>query len=366
MAKRLCAAGVAVLQILLRCSLAARFQIQEVDDGEVKVKHAEVEKIGRLANISGSDQHDQEYMTPSEELVWWSDRWKTPFKITEESYRTKDVVNTVKEWCHDRELPPANRAPAKVQGLYFLKGLDAADPVACFSNGMWYPSQRLLRVWVWSSFLWLNTMSGSQGNSMNLRQGAYYDIVFRDESFNHADIKTGGVGLLGEYTLKIFDALADFELIEKVSPGLNWERPSFFLNGVKFHKYYALKVLTAEGEVIEEGRSELESYLDAQLGNRLSIDHWFCQVSNPALSPAFISQNGLGYKDKFRRVGSWIKWAGANRVQLSSQLFLKGKSDVPSRLSFGQNRKGSMRGNKERLTGVPSRSLASDLRPYMK
>lgn len=125
------------MHILLRCSLAVRVVDQEMDDAQVKLKEFGVGAVGGLATIIlEGDQHDSAYMTPSEEFVWWSDRWKAPWKIQEDTYRSRGVINQTKKWCHDCDLPPANRAPAKVQGMYYLKGLGAADPIACFSNGM--------------------------------------------------------------------------------------------------------------------------------------------------------------------------------------------------------------------------------------
>lgn len=123
--------------------------------------------------------------------------------------------------------------------------------------------------------------------------------------------------------MKVFDAVADFELIEIVSPGLNWTRPTFISGGTKTNTDYVVKVVIAEGGVVEEARSDMESYIKDKFGNGRSIDDWFCRLGNSALPPAFSSQNDPGHQDKPSKILRWMQPV-ANRILLSEQVPWKG------------------------------------------
>lgn len=197
-------------------------------------------------------------------------------QILKEVHSVEDVVNASRQWCHARNLPVEHQAPSNIQGLYWLD-LPLShfeDPLACLSNGMWYPDQRLLRVWTGTSFLWLNTKNGRSYARERFRFQEHYDFYFKDGTYSSAEVHASGMGV-GYLPTLLFDKTSTFELLEVEKGGMKWERPSRIFLGQYAFTYEMFKVLDEHGNIIEENNEKFVAALNKAPKTKSGIMHYF-------------------------------------------------------------------------------------------
>jgi len=146
-------------------------------------------------------------------------------------YKLRDLVEGAKTWCDPKLVPEEKRAPKKLQGLFWLKGLPLPDFAACLSTGIWDQATRSLSISVWRDFVF------AEVHSFPYALGFHYNITFKDDTLTEADIKPYSEGnyyqkLFGTVPLQVFAQVAEFPLIEHPgSNGEKWSRPSYFGTG---------------------------------------------------------------------------------------------------------------------------------------
>jgi len=167
-------------------------------------------------------------------------------------YKLREFVEGAKQWCDPNLVPEERRAPKKLQGLYWLKGLPLPDFAACLSTGTWDEATRTLVLSVWRDFIF------AKEESFPYALGFHYNITFIDSTLSEAMITPVSKGndyqqALGTVPLQVFSQLAEFPMIEEPgSNGEKWSRPSYFHIGPKkqFTNEYSLwRVMDGEKEI---------------------------------------------------------------------------------------------------------------------
>lgn len=194
-------------------------------------------------------------------------------------------VKKMKEYCDPALVPAASRAPKKISGLLWLKGLPLPDVAACFSRGLWDQATLTLSVPVWKNFLVKNDITGKGLIAAAYTQNMTYHMKFKDDTLSEAGIKAtfGGPkwGRMADAAAWAFGNFSEFPLIELtgtvLEPGSRWARPSHF--GVADHKnltneYEAWKILDADLQLVEENLEMMKKLLPKSIG-KLDILRYF-------------------------------------------------------------------------------------------
>jgi len=190
------------------------------------------------------------------------------------TYTLAEVAKKSAEWCNPNLVPEGQRAPKKIAGLYWLKGLEELEDVlACTSAGTWDQNTLSLDVSVWDNFMFKEGALSVAFASGLYQAGMVYTFKFSSEDLSDAIITPKGTTQLGMAPLKLFGMIADFKMTDispkGASPGDLWDRPSAFGLGdtkVKVHQYQLVKVLNADLQVLEGQNAEMQVGLGKDLG----------------------------------------------------------------------------------------------------
>uniref|UniRef100_A0A7S4RXN8 EGF-like domain-containing protein n=1 Tax=Alexandrium monilatum TaxID=311494 RepID=A0A7S4RXN8_9DINO len=170
-------------------------------------------------------------------------------------------------WCDPRSVPPEVRAPAKLQGLFWLNGLPLPDVAACFSRGIWNKQRLTLRVNVWSDFVFRDNTVAEAFESAIFSADMHYVIQFHDEALSNATLHPEGSGI-NALSMKVFDVVSDFPMVElrdQQAPGDKWQRPSYFGLGnfkVKGNDYALWRILDGGLRVVHDNARAMVAALD--------------------------------------------------------------------------------------------------------
>lgn len=251
---------------------------QSTDKAKAKAKDKGKEAKETEIRAEDPPKGSGKYMTAQEESEFWTKRYDSKIKV--DGSGVNDLVEYSKTWCHSSEVPKENRAPKKIQGLYWLYGLPFQDPLACFSNGMWYPEKRLLRIWLWKSFMWYNSTIGRDGAYSYFKQGTHYDFKFTDDTLSSAKTDLAGLGTAGKFRMAVWDSALEFPFIEKKQsnasgPGLIWVRPSYALHVIRIHTYEAWKVLDADKKPIKDHVKKMVEYMNKDERSKRGVVRYF-------------------------------------------------------------------------------------------
>ncbi|CAK9083792.1 Putative O-acetyltransferase SAV0974 [Durusdinium trenchii] len=106
----------------------------------------------------------------------------------EEDIELKDLVEKSKLLCNPRHVPENLRAPKKISGLYWLKGLPLPDVAACFSTGEWNQDTLTLKLTTWRDFYFKNDFAGRSLAGALYEASFAYLVKFKDDTLSEADI----------------------------------------------------------------------------------------------------------------------------------------------------------------------------------
>lgn len=191
----------------------------------------------------------------------------------EEDIELKDLVERGKAHCNPRHVPESLRAPKKISGLYWLKGLPLPDVAACFSTGEWDQSSLTLKLTVWRDFFFKNDFAGRSLAGALYEASFAYLVKFKDDTLSEADIAPVSSSRLFSPLVTAFGAISSFPLIEAtgVTPGSRFARPSYF--GIADYKvltseYEAWKILDADLHPVPENIQMMMKLLPRKIGEK--------------------------------------------------------------------------------------------------
>lgn len=176
-------------------------------------------------------------------------------KVSKRAFATEG-----RAFCNADQVPAGKRAPAKIQGLFWLKDLPLPDVAACFSAGEWDADTLTLTLPVLENFYY----GGESDSFVKLLRTIklYYVVTFTDASLNSATLEAyssadGGVG--GAVAL-LYRTVMAFEMLELPAnqPGDKWDRPSKtnFADGI-INRYELWRILDANLKVNSENNAAM-------------------------------------------------------------------------------------------------------------
>jgi len=188
-----------------------------------------------------------------------------PLPPCKQHHMLSSFAEEASSWCDPLKVPAGKRAPAKLQGLFWLSGLPLPDVAACFSRGVWDKEERTLRVNVWSDFVFKDTTASEAFESLIFKADMHYLVRFSDDSLSNATIHPQGSGRLFNPVMGAFDVVSDFPMVEEKteSPGERWHRPSYF--GIGSNKALANSYTLVR--VLDGGLSVIQKNADAMVGD---------------------------------------------------------------------------------------------------
>lgn len=162
------------------------------------------------------------------------------------------ILSTAKSWCDISTVPRAERVPAKLRGLFWMKMVATSDLNVCMSLGRWNPKTLTMTLHVYESFTWaVNPLGlGAQQNML----GAYYIFKFDSPKLTKAVITLQGRGP-GSFVFQFFVAGTMYHTMEETDgnahPGDVWFRriadpATGLLTYPLFASYYLVRVLDAD------------------------------------------------------------------------------------------------------------------------
>jgi hypothetical protein len=181
-------------------------------------------------------------------------------KLCSQTYSVESFVRASATWCDPMLVPESQRAPKKLQGLFWLKDLPLEDVAACFSLGTWNQEKLELRVGVFDTFTFLANEEGKALGKRLYYCGMTYRMTFTNASLVEADIKAYAEGSLGQRIggwlgTTLFRKLLEFPMIELPggAAGDIWDRPSYSrITGEKIGGYTPVRMLTGKLQVKED------------------------------------------------------------------------------------------------------------------
>ncbi|CAK9083607.1 5-methyl-1-naphthoate 3-hydroxylase (Azinomycin biosynthesis protein B1) [Durusdinium trenchii] len=191
----------------------------------------------------------------------------------EEDIELKDLVEKSKLLCNPRHVPENLRAPKKISGLYWLKGLPLPDVAACFSTGEWNQDTLTLKLTTWRDFYFKNDFAGRSLAGALYEASFAYLVKFKDDTLSEADITPTSSSRLWSPLTTAFGAISSFPLIEVtgVTPGTRFARPSYFGIAdfkVLTNEYEAWKILDADLHPVTENIQMMMKLLPRKIGDK--------------------------------------------------------------------------------------------------
>eukprot|EP00928_Gymnodinium_smaydae_P012812 TRINITY_DN14679_c0_g1_i2.p1 TRINITY_DN14679_c0_g1~~TRINITY_DN14679_c0_g1_i2.p1 ORF type:complete len:215 (-),score=13.39 TRINITY_DN14679_c0_g1_i2:143-787(-) len=195
-----------------------------------------------------------------------------------------DFVRKSTSWCDPNLVPVDRRAPKKLQGLFWLKGLPLSDIAACFSRGTWQNDTRTLTLHVYTDFLFCDTPKGYKHVYHAYSANYGYSFTFNSD-LTFASIKAFSKSRDAFMMNKVWR----FEMVQsndsdgglaedkagKADAGDKWRRPSFMrILNVKVHEYEAWRVLDGDLKVNEENANAMGKALQANLTAKGARLYW--------------------------------------------------------------------------------------------
>lgn len=160
-------------------------------------------------------------------------------------YQVEEIVPRASEWCSIDRVPVDERAPAKLQGLFWHKGYSGSSIVTCMTLGKWDASTRTLTLPVYEAIMWKTTPQAKYLQSQLM--GRVYVFKF-NAALNYADISPSGTGGLTMIQGALFADLMSWTMREMAgAPGEKWDRISytntFPKTEIKYARYQAWRLM---------------------------------------------------------------------------------------------------------------------------
>lgn len=195
------------------------------------------------------------------------------------TYALEEIIPKAHEWCTLDRVPAEQRAPKKLQGLFWMKDYDiASDIVYCANLGRWDPQALVLSVPIFEAFMFFNN---PRGNTMLANtKGVVHNFKFNSPKLDFALVKPGkatgelklGGSPINHAGMTMLGKIGDFEFKEVAgdSPGDKWERNNKFFSVVKskLTNYKAWRIMDGNGKINPARQKEFVE----QVGSKRAAD----------------------------------------------------------------------------------------------